>query len=294
MVKAGDDVKKGQPLFVIDSPDLVKAESALISTDGALQLADKTLERLKKLFEIQGTSQKELEQAISDQQTAQANHEAARSAVRIFGKSEEDIDRIMASRQIDGKLVIVSPFNGKVTDRNAAPGMLVQPGEAPAPITVADISKMWMIANVPEHFLSRIRLGAKVTISVMAYPGSTFEGRVTNIGSTIDPGTRTVAVRSEIQNPRLELLPQMLATFVIRAGVPVSSPALPQTGVVRHGDSTMIVFVTKDGLRFERRVVVTGMAQNGMQQILEGLLPDEKVATDGALFIANALPVSVQ
>jgi len=295
LVRTGDDVKKGQPLYVIDSPDLVEAESALISTAAALNLATKTLERLRKLIEIQGTAQKELEQAISEHQSAQANHEAARSAVRIFGRSDADIDRIISSRKTSGQLTIASPFSGRVTARNAAPGMLVQPGaDTPAPITIADISSMWMIANVPEHFLPRIRLGAKVTVSVMAWPEQPFEGRITNIGSAVDPHTRTIAVRSEIQNPDHKLLPQMLTTFVIHTGEPTRSPALPPNGVVRQSDNSMIVFVTQDGLRFERRNVKTGMTQNGMQQVLEGLLPEEKVATDGALFLANALALSTR
>jgi len=295
LAKAGDDVKKGQPLFTIDSTDLVEAESALISTAGALELAAKALARLRKLIDIQGTAQKELEQAISDHQSAEANHEAARSAVRIFGKSEADIDRIIASRKTNGRLTIASPFSGRVTTRNAAPGMLVQPGtDTPAPITVADMSSMWMIANVPEHFLPHIRLNAKVTVSVMAYPEQSFEGRITHIGSAVDPNTRTIAVRSEIQNPGFGLLPHMLATFVIHTGDPAHSPALPQNGLVRQSDSSMTAFVTQDGLRFERRNVKTGMMQNGMHQILEGLLPEEKVATDGALFLANALALSAR
>ncbi len=295
LVRAGDDVKKGQPLYIIDSPELVEAESSLISTAAELNLATQTLERLRKLIEIQGTAQKELEQAISDHQSAQANHEVARSAVRIFGKSDSDIDRIIANRKTSGRLTITSPFSGRVTARNAAPGMLVQPGaDTPAPITVADISSVWMVANVPEHLLSRIRLNARVTVSVMAYPEQSFEGRITNIGSAVDPNTRTIAVRSEIRNPDYKLLPQMLATFVIHTGDPTRSPALPPNGVVRQSNNSMIVFVTQDGLRFERRNVKTGMTQNGMQQVLEGLLPEEKVATDGALFLANALALSAR
>ena len=294
LVKVGEDVKKDQPLFIIDSPDLVEAESALISTAAALELSSRTLERLKKLVEIQGAPQKELEQAISDHQTAQASHEAAYRTVRIFGKSEKEINQIVSSRKTDGKLVIVSPFSGRVTSRNAAPGMLVQPGEAPAPVTVANISKMWMIANAPEHLLPLIKMGAKTIVSVMAYPERTFEGRITNIGSAIDPNTRTVAVRSEILNPASELLPHMLATFVINTGKPMRSPAVPQNGVVRLGDNTMVVFVTRDGLGFEPRIVKTGMTQNGLQQILDGLSEGEKVATDGALFLSNSLPVSVR
>lgn len=293
-VKAGDNVQRGETLYTIDSPDLVQAESNLISTAGILDLANKALERARKLAEIEGAAQKDLEQAVSDQQTAEGNYKAARNAVRIFGKSEADIDRIVASRKTDGQLAIASPLAGRVTARNAAPGLLVQPGSAPAPVTVADISSMWMIANVPEYLLPRLQLGTPVSVAVAAYPGRKFEGRVANIGAAVDANTHTLAVRSEIRDPRHELLPQMLATFVMRTGEPMRSPALPQSGVVREGDGTMTVFVTRDGLRFERRVVKTGVAQNGLQQILEGVSSGEKAATDGALFLSNALALAVR
>ncbi|MDE2440618.1 MAG: efflux RND transporter periplasmic adaptor subunit [Betaproteobacteria bacterium] len=293
-VKAGDNVKKGEPLFTVDSPDLVQAESNLISTAGVLQLTDKALVRARQLAEFQGASQRDLDQALADQQTAEANYRAARNAVRQFGKSDAEMDKIVASRKTDGLLVITSAIAGRVIARNAAPGLLVQPGTVPAPVTVADVASMWMVANVSEYQLSRLRLGARVAVTLAAYPGRQFEGHIANIGATVDPATHTVAVRSEIPDPKHELLPQMLATFVIRMGEPIRSPALPLSGVVREGDGTMTAFVTKDGLHFERRAVTTGVVQNGQQQILAGLTPGEKAATDGALFLSNALALSVR
>lgn len=289
LVKAGDDVRQGQTLYVIDSPDLVQAESALIAAAGVLQMANKALERTRRLFEAEGAAQKDLDQAISDHQTAEANDRAARRAVRIFGKSDAEIDRIVASRQTDGQLSITSPIAGRVTARNAAIGQLVEPDGSSGPVTVADISSRWMVANVPEHLLPRMRIGARVAVAVNAYPGRRFEARISNIGAAVDPNTRTVTVRSEIADPKHELLPQMLATFVIRTGEPQRSPAVPVSGVVREGDGTMTVFVTQDGLRFERRVVRVGFTQDGLQQILEGVQAGEQVAAEGALFLSNQL-----
>jgi membrane fusion protein, heavy metal efflux system len=292
--KTGDDVKQGDLLFTIESPDLVTAESNLIGAAGVLQLTTRALERARAMFESQSIAQKDLDQAASDQQTAQANLEAARAAVRIFGKSDDEIERIIAGRSTAAELRIASPIAGRVTARNAASGLLVQPGNAPAPFTVADISTMWMVANVAEDELPQVRLGQEVQVSLAAYSDRKFEGLVSNIGAAVDPNTHRITVRSEIRDPRHELRPQMLGTFVIRTGAAVRSPAVPLAGVVREGDGTMEVFVTTDGHRFIRRPVKLGLQQDGLDQVLDGVAPGEQVATDNALFVANELALQIR
>lgn len=293
-VKAGDDVRQGAPLFSIDSPDLVQAESTLIATAGVLQLTTKVLDRAKKMLEIQASAQKDVDQALSDQQTAEANHKAARDAVRIFGKTDAEMDAIIASRKTGGELRVFSPIAGKVTARNASTGLLVQPGNAPAPVAVADLSTMWMVANITEYDLPMLKLGHEVIVTVPAYPGRKFAARVTNIAATVDPATHRIAVRSELHDPGHELRPQMLATFVIRTGEATRAIGVPAAGVVREGDGTMAVFVTRDGRRFERRAVQLGLAQDGLNEILGGVEPGEQVASDGALFLSNALALQTR
>src|SRR5438132_442001 len=236
----------------------------------------------------------EQDKAPSEQRTAQANLEAARAGVRIFGKSDAEIDRIIAGRSTAAELRIASPINGRVTARNAAPGLLVQPGSGAAPFTVADISTMWMVANVAEDELPQIHLGQPVEAALAAYPDRKFEGRVTNIGAAVDPNTHRVPVRSEIRDPRHELRPQMLGTFVIRTGVAVRSPAVPLAAVVREGDGTTEVFVTGDGRRFARRPVKLGMQQDGLDQILDGIAEGGQIATENALFLANELALQAR
>ena len=288
-VKAGDDVRKGQALFSVDSPDLVTAESTLISTAGLVKLTTSALERTRKMLETQTAAQKDVDQATSDQQTADANFRAARDAVRIFGKSDAEIERVLQTRKVDGELIVNSPLNGKVTARNAAPGLLTQPGNAPAPVTVSDLSTVWMVASVSESDLPRMKMGQSVSVAVMAYPGKTFQGNVNNIGIAIDPATHRVSVRSEIKDPEHLLHPQMLATYRIRVADPVQSAAAPLNAVVRESDGTMTVYVTKDGRTFNRRAVQAGLEQEGNRQILSGLQPGEKIAADGAIFLSNML-----
>jgi membrane fusion protein, heavy metal efflux system len=292
--KVGDEVKKGQLLFTIDSPDLLQASSTLISAAGVLQLTTKNLARLKNLFDTRAISQKELEQATSDHQTAEGALRAARDAVRIFGKTESEMDRMVAERRVDPTLVVVSPIAGRITARNAAPGLFVQPGNPPAPFTVADISTMWMLANVTEGDSPAFKVGQEVSVSVLAFPNRVFEGHITTIASAVDPNTRRLLVRSEIADPKHELRAGLFANYVIRTGTPMRSVAIPLDGVVREGDGTMIIWVTADRRRFTKRAVRIGLVRDGYDQVLDGIQAGELVATEGAIFLSNALTIAAQ
>jgi cobalt-zinc-cadmium efflux system membrane fusion protein len=290
--EVGDQVKKGQTLFTIESPDLIQADSNLIAAAGLLDLTTHALERAKQLYEVQGIAEKDLQQAISDQQTAEGALKAGRDAVRVFGKSEAEIDAIVAHRKIDPVLVVPSPITGQITARVAQPGLLVQPGNAPAPYIVADVVTVWMLANVSESNVQFINVGQKVGVSTMAYPNQQYEGKITVVGASVDPNLHTLLVRSEIQNPRRELKPGMLANFVIRIGEPVSAAAVPPESVVREGDGTMTVWVTTDRHHFTQRKVKLGQQGADYDQILDGLKPGELVVTDGAVFLDNMLSPS--
>lgn len=292
--KVGDEVKKGQTLFTIDSPDLVQASSTLISSSAVLDLTTRNLERLKMLYASHAAALKDLEQATSDNQTAQGAYRAARDAVRIFGKTDAEMDHIVEERRVDPTLVVSSPISGRITARNAAPGLLVQPGNQPAPFAVADVSTMWMLANVPESDSPTFKVGQEVGVTVMAYPGRVFEGRISTIGSSVDPITHRVLIRSEIGDPKHELRSGMFANFVIRIGDPMRSVAVPLDGVVREGDGTMTVWVTADRRRFTQRMVKVGLLRSGFYQILKGLRAGELVATEGALFLSNALAIAAR
>jgi cobalt-zinc-cadmium efflux system membrane fusion protein len=287
--RLSDDVKKGQTLYTIDSPDLLNAESNLIAAAGVLELTTRNLTRLQELYKTRAVSQKDLEQAVSDQQTAEGNLRAARDSVRQFGKPEEEINRIVAQRLADPTLVIPSPITGRITDRQAAPGLYVQPGNLPAPYSVADIETMWMLANVAETDSPAFRVGQQLKVKISAFPGRVFDGKVVAIGAMVDPNTRRVLLRSEIADPQHELRAGMFANFVISVGAPVRSPAVPLDGVVREGDGTMTVWVTADRRRFTRRTVKIGLQSEGYRQILEGVQAGELAATEGALFLSNAL-----
>ena len=285
----GDDVKKGQTLFTIDSPDLLSAESTLIAAAGVLQMTTRNLARLRELYTTRAVSQRDFDQGISDQQTAEGNLRAGRDAVRLFGKTNEEIDRIIAERKADPTLVVPCPIDGRVTARNAAPGLYVQPGSAPAPFTVTNVDTMWMLANVAENDSPAFQVGQPLQVTVGAFPDRLFDGKITTVGSIVDPNTRRVLVRSEIKNPQHELRSGMFANFLISIGTPVRSPAVPLGGVVREGDGSQTIWVTADRRRFTRRTVTIGEQRDGYRQILDGVHPGELVATEGAIFLSNML-----
>jgi cobalt-zinc-cadmium efflux system membrane fusion protein len=283
----GDNVKRGQPLLTIESPDLIQAESNLIAAAGMLDLTSHALERAKQLYEVSGIAEKDLQQAVSDQQTAEGALKAARDGVAVFGKSVADIDHITKTRTIDPYLLVPSPITGKITARTAAPGDFVQPGNPPAPYSVADISRIWMNASVMESDMPLIRKGQHLRVAVMAFPGRLFDGEISMVGAQVDPQLHRGLVRAEIEDPKHELLPGMFASFVIVTGDPLNSLAVPFDGVVREGDGTMTVWSTTDRKHFNKRIVKIGLQHEGYDQILDGVRPGEQIVTKGAIFLDN-------
>jgi len=285
--KLGDDVKKGQTLYTIASPDLIQAEGTLIEAAATYELTSKALARDKVLLTTEGLAQKDFEQAIADQQNADGALKAARDAVMVFGKSSAEIDRIIAGRKVDPVLVVASPVRGRITARNAQPGLFVQPGTSTAPYNVADLSTVWLIANVSESDSPALRVGQPVKASVTAYPGRVFEGKLTHLGTSVDPAVHTVIARAEIEDPKNELRPGMMAIFQVAIAPPQRSPALPVNGLVREGDGTMTAWLTTDNRHFQRRIITVGVQQGGYRQVLDGLKAGDHIVTDGAILLSN-------
>jgi cobalt-zinc-cadmium efflux system membrane fusion protein len=289
LARQGDSVQRTQILFTIDSPDLVQAESNLISADATLTLDNRALARAKDLYRKNGMAQKDYDQAVSDQQTAEGALRAARDGVRIFGKTDAEIDHIVSTRRVDPALTVRSPISGVVIQRNVAPGVFVQPGNTPAPLTIADTSVMWMLANAPENLSPEFKVGQHVSVQVSGYPGRVFTGQLAAVGSVVDPTTRRFTLRTEIADPQHMLRSGMFANFTITTGEPLHSLAVPLNGVVREGDGTESVWTTTDRRHFLRKAVKIGLSSHGYRQILEGLSDGETVVTDGAVFLSNML-----
>lgn len=291
-LNVGDSVQAGQPLFTMQSPELLTAEANLITVAGTSKMHSRNLARAKTLVKNGGISEQAADQVIADQQTADGALKSARDNVRIFGKTDEEIDKIIAERKADSTLVVRSPISGLVTARSAAPGLYVQPGVAPAPYTVADTSTMWMVANVIENDAPLLQVGQNVSVSVAAFPDRVFKGKIIVLGAAIDPNTRRVIARCEVDNADNLLRAGMFATFVITTGDPFRAPAVPQNALVREIDGSMSAWTTVDRKHFIRRSVSTGMRQNKLVEIKTGLRPGEQLVTDGAIFLSNQVAIS--
>lgn len=240
-----------------DDPAIVQAESALLAAAASYNVAYKELVRVRSLGNTNGIPQKELEQATSDEVTAAAALRAARDAVRALGKSDAQIDAMVKSGRIEGPLV-----------RSAI---------------------KWIIANAIEIDSPLLHSGQTAKISVLALPGRTFEGVVTEVYSTVDPNTHRVTLRLQVADPNDELRSGMLCDVVIALQQPENTVGIPESGVVREGDGTMTVWVTSDRSTFYQRIVKTGLREDGRVQILQGVQPGETVVTDGAVFLDNLL-----
>ena len=285
----GDFVSKGQPLYTVDSSDLAQAESALLSAKGVFDQSSATLNRAKDLYQMRSISLKEFEQNTADQNAAEGALKAAREGVRIFGKSTADIQKIETERKLDTVLVVSSPINGQVVTRNAQPGLLVQPGNSPAPFVVADVVNKWLIINATEEDSTNLRVGQELDVKVPALPQELFKGKIKVVGSIVDPNTRTVLVRADISDPKRILRSGMYATYIVKGDKLVKGIGVPENALVREGDGTTSVWLTEDGRHWVSRSVTLGLRSNGLVQVISGLEEGEKVATTGAVFLSNML-----
>ena len=167
----GDEVKKDQVLFTLESPDFIAAQSTLIADAATLVQTDSVLGRAKLLYADKSIDQNDYEAAVANHQSAEGALKAAREAMLVFGRTPQQIDRVIAKHEVERALIVKSPVTGRITARNAAPGTLLQPGNAPAPYTVADESTLWMIADVPEMDSIDIKVGAPVMARSSRCPG---------------------------------------------------------------------------------------------------------------------------
>lgn len=300
----GDLVKAEQPLLVIESPDLVATindlSAARADADKAkinLDIADKAVQRARRLNAQEALATKELQAAESDFQRAREDDrraEAAISVVRnrlaLFGKSAAEIAAIENSvtDQIDRRIVIRAPLAGTIVDRKVGPGQYVKPDAADPLYLISDLSSVWVNADVYENALSQIRVGAPVEITVAAFPEKRFPARISAINPTVDATTRTVHVRCIVPNPDRLLKPEMFATIRIGQTTTRTRPTVPTSAVLTQGTSSFVLFEESPG-RFRRHEVKAGREIHGYTIVEDGLHTNDRVVTSGALLLGNGL-----
>ena len=255
LAKLGDEVKRGDPLFEIDSPEVVQAQTDLIAALHAvdkaqsnLNIAQRQLDRNNRLIVNKAISQRDADvagndmaSAESDFKTAQGTLTAARNQLRvIIGRSQEEVDRVERERVINPLITINSPIDGTIIARKVGPGQYVRSDLGDPLYGIADLSTMWLKANVAEVDSPLVRVGQEIQVSVNALPNRVFDARIIAIGAASDASTRRVMVRSEIPNPDRVLKSEMFATFKIAIGDGEPAPSVPVDAVIREGDDAFV------------------------------------------------------
>ena len=301
IAKLGDSVKQGDPLLAIEATEFAQGQNDLISAAGALNTATSQLklaqtneQRKHGLYDVKAGSLQDWLQSQADLITAQNSFRSAETALamvrnrlRILGKTDAEIGALESAQRMDPVAYILAPISGTVTDRQVGPGQYLQSGASTPVYAIGNLSAVWLVANVREVDAPLMRKGAPVEVRVLAYPGRVFKARLTYVAPSIDPNTRRLAVRAEIENGDGALKPEMFASFSISVGRESEAPAVPQQAIVYEGDSAR-VWVMQQGNSIGLRQVRTGRISNGMVEVLAGLNPGERVVTAGTLFIDRA------
>ncbi|MGB7421441.1 efflux RND transporter periplasmic adaptor subunit [Comamonas flocculans] len=265
--RLGETVRAGQVLATLDSVALGEAQSALRQAQAAQRVTQADFDRAQGLAADEIIPQKDLLRARSELDKANAELRATRDKLRLLGANGGEAD-----------FTLRAPIAGTVIERKGAAGELVTPSEAV--FTVADLSKVWIEANLSEDLLGRVQVGAPASVSVDAYPGTRFAGRVTYIASVLDSNTRTVPARIEVDNADTRLKLEMFATAAIDTGaVQGQVLSVPDAAVVlMQGQPT--VYVQVDG-GYYARAVETGDKQGGRTVIKSGVQAGERVVMAG-------------
>jgi cobalt-zinc-cadmium efflux system membrane fusion protein len=301
IAKVGDDVKRGDPLFEIDSPEVVQAQTDLIAalhglekSRSALALAQRTLDRQTGLLKDKATSMREVDSARndfaaaeSDLATAQGTLTAARNKLRVIvGRDRGEVERLERERSVNPLITINAPIDGTVIARKVGPGQYVRSDAADSLYGIADLTTMWLKANVPENDIASVQVGQEIEVRVNALPDKVYKARIVAIGAASDSATRRVMVRSELPNPDRRLKSEMFASFKITVSGGEPLPVVPVEAVVRDGE-TSVVWVEREPLLFSRRKIKLGLERDGRVQVLEGVKAGEQVVGRGAVFVDN-------
>jgi cobalt-zinc-cadmium efflux system membrane fusion protein len=290
IAKPGDIVKQGAPLMAVEATEFAQGQSDLGTAHAQLALAQANEQRQHALYEEKAGALKDWLQAQADLTAAQNTLTAARNRLHILGKSDTEIAALEASAQKpaqNAEAFVLAPIAGTVTQRQVGLGQYIATGAATPAYAIGNLSSVWLIANVRETDAPQMRVGEAIDVHVLAYPERTFSARITWVAPSIDPPTRRLAVRAQLDNRDGLLKPQMFASFAIRAGDETASPAVPKSAVVYEGEDAR-VYVARDDGTIALRPIRVGRSDGDLIEVLSGLAAGEKVVSAGTLFIDRA------
>ncbi|MEC4890235.1 MAG: efflux RND transporter periplasmic adaptor subunit [Nitrospira sp.] len=285
-VDVGQDVKKDTLLAMLHSTDLGVAEGAYLKARARLQEAELAYERAKDLHEHKAVSLAELQRREAEMKTARAEVREMQNRLELLGVPSQEIERLDREHTIKADVPLRAPFDGRVIMRNITRGEVVETNQKF--FTVADLSDVWVVGNVPEKDVQYIRKEQTVDVIVSAYPHGIFPGTITYISDVLDPATRTMRLRVTVPNPDRLLKPEMFATVRVYAAPAPDALTVPLSAV-QNGPSGKMVFVQRGAYEFEVRAVKVGSEQGDTATVVEGLREGEQVVTKGSFVLKSEM-----
>lgn len=284
-VELGQYVRRGQTVAVVFSDELAEAQSRYLNALAELDEQRRRYRRTERLVEIGAASREEFEAATTKLRTADSAVASLRQRLILFGLTPSRIDGIRSTSQINSEVALPAPVSGTVIERATNPGEVITANEDV--LRVADLSTVWVIGQVYEKDLGRIRIGSGASVTSEAYPGRVFRGRVTYIDPQLDPTTRTAQIRVELQNPAqaLKLGMYVNVAFGALGGAEATAPTVPAAAVQNLGERQVVFLATSNPGVFIVRPVRLGPQTNGRYAVLEGLFVGDRVVTEGSFML---------
>ncbi|HAB47492.1 MAG TPA: efflux transporter periplasmic adaptor subunit [Lautropia sp.] len=279
----GARVRAGEMLARISSTELTQAQLNYLRANAAYSLSERALDRAQQLFKADVISAAELQRRESEQSIARAELRAAADQLSLIGFDHSMQKRLRESGQLDPTVGIVATRGGVIVERKVSQGQVAQPGDAL--FTVADLNTVWAVGSLPEQAAGSVRLGQVVDVQVPALGEKRFRGRIVFVSDTIQPDTRTITVRTEVDNSSRELKPQMLATMRL-FGETEQRLAIPDSAVVRDGDRDYVFLQRQEG-EFKLIPVEVAASINGQRPVLRGLTEGQPIVMRGAFHLNN-------
>ena len=284
LVVPGERVKKDQPLLTVTSPDYSLLFASYLKAKDTFRVADKNYDRAKDLYAHSAIAERDLLQAESDRNQAQADLNAALLGLKILGIPDPEK---LVNAPSSSEIPLLSPIGGEIVERDVSPGQLLTAGTTQA-FVISDMRSVWVLANVYQGDLAYVKVGDEVVIQTDSYPGTTFHGKISFVSPAVDPTTRTLQARIEVDNPGEKLKNNMYVTAVVTAGSVQNAIAVPDASILRDDENQPFVYVANGSNSFGRRSVDIGQSENGTTQVLSGLAPGDKIAGNGSLFLQFA------
>lgn len=283
LANVGSRVGRGQALALVSSPDFAAAVSALRKAEATAKNARHIADLDEQLFKNDAIARRDLEQAQTDAVNAEADRDAAIQQLRSLGVDDNTITAIRENKPVENLGGIIrSPISGEVVERLVTPGQLLQAGTTPT-FTVADLSSVWVMANVFEADLPSVHVGD--TADVIAGTGQTLRGTVDYIAALVDPNTRAVSVRLEVPNPGEVLRRDMYVRVELHSRQPAQGILVPVSAVLRDAQNLPYVFVKKADGTFARQQVQIGSRYGDQQEITAGLTAGQTIVVQGSVFL---------